>query len=89
MIIKVVWEDQLGVTARGFGPHELLLSCIVDVANCDRAKLGQCVKAHPAKGNSNVSANPPGLCRKTCSFSAGVSSCLAGRRENHQARPDY
>jgi hypothetical protein len=30
MIITVLWEDQRGAEAKGFGPHELLLSCVAD-----------------------------------------------------------
>jgi hypothetical protein len=30
MQVVVLWEDQRGAQAKGFGPHELLLSCLAD-----------------------------------------------------------
>jgi hypothetical protein len=30
IIISVLWEDQRSVVTKGFGPHELLVSCVAD-----------------------------------------------------------
>jgi len=63
MIVTVLWEDQRGVQAKGFGPHELLLSCLVDRCadssnQADRSRLHEKLRRHvlsvPKKGNGNV-----------------------------------
>jgi hypothetical protein len=56
MIITVLWEDQRGAEAKGFGPHELMLSCVADELNCARDTLKDLIKSHPKKGNANVRA---------------------------------
>jgi hypothetical protein len=54
MIITVLWEDQRGAEAKGFGPHELLLSCVADELNCARDTLKELIESHPKKGNANL-----------------------------------
>ncbi|MFH0902366.1 MAG: hypothetical protein V2A73_17170 [Pseudomonadota bacterium] len=66
MIITILWEDQRGVESKGFGPHELLLSCLADDMllppgqdqadrfECFRRHLKGVVRSIPQKGNSNV-----------------------------------
>lgn len=54
MIVTVLWEDQRGVESRGFGPHELLLTCLSDELRIDRAGLKQSVASHPHKGNTSL-----------------------------------
>ena len=54
MIITVLWEDQRGAEAKGFGPHELLLSCVDDELNCGRNQLRNLIESHPKKGIANV-----------------------------------
>ena len=54
MMITVLWEDQRGAEAKGFGPHELLLSCVADELNCARNTLKDLIESHPKKGNANL-----------------------------------
>jgi hypothetical protein len=63
MIISVLWEDRQGVIARGFGPHELLVSCVADelLASCvadefqrARVLVKKYVRSNARKGNGNV-----------------------------------
>jgi hypothetical protein len=54
VIITVLWEDQRGAELKGFGPHELLLSCLADDLATDRWHLVKLVESHPKKGNANV-----------------------------------
>jgi hypothetical protein len=53
-VITVLWEDQRGVEVRGFGPHDLLVSCLVDDLNSDRRQVAKQVESHPKKGNTKV-----------------------------------
>lgn len=41
MLVTVLWEDQRGTQARGFGPHELLLSCLADELMVSRECRGR------------------------------------------------
>ena len=59
MILTVIWEDQRGVLAKGFGPHELLVSCLADDLQPDGAALQRyeveaSVESTPMKGNGKV-----------------------------------
>lgn len=54
MIVTVLWEDQRGVAAKGFAPHELLLACLADDLEIDRESLKRSVESHPQKGVGNV-----------------------------------
>lgn len=54
MIVTVLWEDQRGVVAKGFGPHELLVSSVADELKVDRSSLKARVVSVPKKGNGNV-----------------------------------
>ena len=54
MIITILWEDQRPVDAKGFGPHELLLSCLADTLGTERQKLVGLIKPIPKKGNANI-----------------------------------
>ncbi len=56
MRIWVLWEDQRGQQARGFGPHELLLSCLKDDfgSRFDCGFLKKRVLASPKKSSSKV-----------------------------------
>lgn len=54
MLVTVLWEDQRGTQARGFGPHELLLSCLADELAIPREVLRDHVSSHPKKGVGNV-----------------------------------
>jgi hypothetical protein len=52
--ITVLWEDQRGGIIKGFGPHELLVSCVADELRCTRDGVKHCVIPAPRKGNGNV-----------------------------------
>lgn len=54
MIITVLWEDQRGVPAKGFGPHELLVACVAEKLGLDRSAVKHQVNSVPKKGNGNV-----------------------------------
>lgn len=54
MIVTVLWEDQRGVEARGFGPHDLLLACVADELGIDYKRLRDQVTSSPKKGVSKV-----------------------------------
>lgn len=54
MKITVLWEDKLTVLARGFGPHDLLVSCVADDLQCAPEALKGTVVPVPKKGNGNV-----------------------------------
>jgi hypothetical protein len=54
MIVTVLWEDQRGGDARGFGPHELLLSCLVDDLTIPREQLNGRIKSLPKKGRDKL-----------------------------------
>lgn len=54
MIVTVLWEDQRGVSSKGFGPHELLLSAVAKELNTERHKIARAVAPVPKKGNGNV-----------------------------------
>jgi len=56
MIVTVLWEDQRGAETKGFGPHELLLTCVADDLSMNRESLGGVVQSHPKKGVGNVRA---------------------------------
>lgn len=50
----MLWEDRRGVQTKGFGPHELLLACLVDDLGADRNALKECIQSHPRKGNGSL-----------------------------------
>jgi hypothetical protein len=54
MRVTVLWEDQRGGQLKGFGPGELLVSCVADELEADRAWISKHVSSHPKKGNGNV-----------------------------------
>lgn len=54
MIVTVLWEDERGGAPQGFGPHELLLSCLADDLGSPRAWLHERVKSIPKKGRDNL-----------------------------------
>jgi hypothetical protein len=54
MIVTLLWEDERGGVAKGFGPHELLLSCLVDDLGLPRELLLQRVNSLPKKGRDNL-----------------------------------
>ncbi|MBN1612151.1 MAG: hypothetical protein JW940_36305 [Polyangiaceae bacterium] len=54
MQITVLWEDQRGVRAKGFGPHALLVACLVDDEVGTREELSDRLNSIPLKGNGNV-----------------------------------
>jgi hypothetical protein len=54
MRITVLWEDQRGVITRGFGPHDLLVSCVADELRCARDAIKRHIDSVPKKGNRNV-----------------------------------
>lgn len=54
MIVTVLWEDQLGSEARGFGPHELLVTCLTEELGMDRESLRRCIFSVPKKGVGNI-----------------------------------
>lgn len=63
MTITVIWEDKRGGNIKGFGPHDLLVSCVADdwlaLRKADnfysgRALVKPCVVSVPMKGNGNV-----------------------------------
>ncbi|MEX1368630.1 MAG: hypothetical protein AB1Z98_36215, partial [Nannocystaceae bacterium] len=56
MQVTVLWEDQRGMQARGFGPHELLVACLADDLGIDRQQLKSFVSSHPKKGVTKVRA---------------------------------
>ena len=47
----VLWEDQRGVTVKGFGPHDLLMACVADELGPGHRRLADPV---PLKGSGNV-----------------------------------
>lgn len=54
MKITVLWEDQRGGTIKGFGPHELLVSCVADELSRVRDEIKKLIVSVPKKGNGNV-----------------------------------
>jgi len=54
MIVTVLWEDQRGAQVKGFGPHELLISCLVDELGHPRDSVARAVECHPKKGHGKV-----------------------------------
>jgi hypothetical protein len=54
MFVTVLWEDQRATMSKGFGPHELLLSCLEDDSVGTREVLKNAVIPLPKKGNGNV-----------------------------------
>lgn len=54
MKITVLWEDRRGAASKGFGPHELLLTCVADDLGIAREALKERILSHPRKGNTNV-----------------------------------
>jgi hypothetical protein len=61
MIVTVLWEDQRGVQAKGFGPHELLLSAVADALGGPdesyqrpRERLKKHVQGVAKKGNGKI-----------------------------------
>ena len=54
MIVTLLWEDERGGVAKGFGPHELLLSCIADDLGLPRELLLPCVNSVPKKGRDKL-----------------------------------
>ena len=56
MIVTVLWEDQRAA-GKGFGPHELLVSCLADELATEASTLKKRVRSHPKKGNAKVLAD--------------------------------
>lgn len=54
MIVTVLWEDQRSGARQGFGPHELLLACLVDDLEIPRPRLHERVTSLPKKGRENL-----------------------------------
>lgn len=54
MKLTVLWEDQRGGVIKGFGPHELLVSCVADELQRARDDLKKLIVSVPRKGNGNV-----------------------------------
>jgi hypothetical protein len=54
MKITVLWEDSRHGVSKGFGPHELLLSCLVDELDIDRDHLKPRVDSQPKNGNASL-----------------------------------
>jgi hypothetical protein len=61
MIVTVLWEDQRGVQAKGFGPHELLLSAVANALSGPdesdpqlRKTLKKHVQGVAKKGNGKI-----------------------------------
>jgi hypothetical protein len=54
MQVTVLWEDQRGVQAKGFGPHALLVACLVDDGVGTHEELKHRLNSIPLKGNGNV-----------------------------------
>lgn len=54
MKITVLWEDKRGGIIQGFGPHDLLVSCVADDLQCAPEALKGTVVPVPKKGNGNV-----------------------------------
>lgn len=54
MRVTILWEDQRGGQLKGFGPGELLVSCVADELETDRARISKHVSSYPKKGNGNV-----------------------------------
>lgn len=54
MIITVLWEDKRGDVAMGFGPHELLLSCLADDLGTMRQSLEGLINSLPKKGRDSL-----------------------------------
>lgn len=57
MMVTVLWEDQSSSIRAGFGPHELLVSCLADELPIGRNTIKNLVESNPRKGNGNVRAS--------------------------------
>jgi hypothetical protein len=76
--ITVLWEDQRGGIMKGFGPHELLVSCVADELRCQRHLVTTYIVPAPRKGNGNVIRT---LKQDLSKLSrSGPASCLSGIR---------
>lgn len=56
MSVTVLWEDQRGGLLKGFGPHELLVTCVSETLDEDRWRVDRLIMSVPKKGNSKVLA---------------------------------
>jgi hypothetical protein len=56
MSVTVLWEDQRGGLLKGFGPHELLVSCVSERLELDRWHVGRLITSVPKKGKEKVLA---------------------------------
>lgn len=54
MIVTVLWEDQRGVTTKGYGPNALLVACLADTLNWERKEIERSLSGIPLKGAGNV-----------------------------------
>jgi hypothetical protein len=53
--VTVLWEDQrAGGPVKGFGPHELLLTCVQEKTGRSREELKRSIRPVPKKGVGNV-----------------------------------
>lgn len=56
MIATILYEDRLAAVAKGFGPHELLISCLADDTGGARVELKRAFQAVPCKGDGSLKA---------------------------------
>jgi hypothetical protein len=54
MRITVLWEDERGEVAKGFGPHELLVACLADELEMPREQLHGRISSLPKKGRDKL-----------------------------------
>ena len=54
MKIIVLWEDQLDVDVRNFGPGTLLAACVADRLQCQMTQVAPLLKSIPRKGNGGI-----------------------------------
>ena len=54
MRIIVLWEDQLDVDVRNFGPGTLLAACVADRLRCQMTQVAPLLKSIPRKGNGGI-----------------------------------
>lgn len=54
MIITILWEDQRGVTTKGYGPTTLLVACLADTLKWERKEIETKLSGVPLKGAGNV-----------------------------------
>lgn len=54
MIVTILWEDQRGVTTKGYGPTALLVACLADTLGLERKEIDNKLSGVPKKGAGNV-----------------------------------